>query len=85
MRMMDNAPLRNLYRNSNSNRAPQGFRKRFTKQQEGSGNYGYNYQQQRNDPINFTNQYNIYNPVIGGPITQSPINNGIVGTMNAIG
>jgi hypothetical protein len=23
------------------------------------------------DPINFTNQYNIYNPVIGGPLTSA--------------
>lgn len=28
--------------------------------------------QLRHDPINFTNQYNIYNPVIGGPIATSP-------------
>lgn len=31
-------------------------------------NYMNNSVPSRNDPINFTNQYNIYNPVIGGPI-----------------
>lgn len=48
---------------------PQGFRKRVLAQQESSTNYMSNGQvpQLRCDPINFTNQYNIYNPVIGSP------------------
>jgi len=43
-----------------------GFRKRIHLQQENNS-----YNQSRNDPISFTNQYNIYNPILN-PIAASP-------------
>jgi len=36
----------------------------------------------RQDPINFTNQYNIYNPVIGGPLTSAQLGTTVGPTAN---
>ena len=38
--------------------------------------------QMRPDPINFTNQYNIYNPVIGGPLTSAQLGTTVGPTAN---
>ena len=69
-----------LHSHNQQNHAPQGLRKRLTQYESGSGN---NYGQLRHDPINFTNQYNIYNPVIGGPIASTPMSGPLTGPLGA--